>query len=183
MESRLLRRKLLKQQESLSFEQRLQRAFPGSEWVEEAPISEGIPPALTPPAVGPTAIAVIGGAKFDEASLVTWLRTLPRDSLLITLTPRFRQDGEPYANSFEGNLIKHARELGIRVDTVPLHEDLYGTYAKGAQIGEAIRLSGQIVLVGNGGNQDRVRAIAAGDWAVAKATIGGRPIIEIQKEK
>ena len=185
MTGSLLRRQLLRPQERLTFEQRLEKAFPGSEWIStQSGPTEGqqIDPNSDPGGiVAPVgAIAVIGGAKFDEASLVNWLRTLPRDVILVTTAPRLTKSGDPHAADFAGKLLPLTKELGLRVDFVPRREHQYGTYAEAVQLREIIRVtSGDVVLVGTGGKQNDIKAIANGDWAIAKATLGGRELLEV----
>jgi hypothetical protein len=160
--------KLKTQEKPAPFETRLQKAFPGSYWVEDAP-SEA--PSR--------AIAVIGGAKFDEAELVKWLRALPRDTILVTTAPRFKKDGEPYAGDFGGALQILASAHQIRVDFVEQRE-AYGTYAKAVQLGTILQdTGGDVVAVGPGGDPKYVRGIASGDWAIRKAKLGDRQVVDI----
>lgn len=181
----VLRGQLLKPQAPLSFEERLQKAFPGSEWVVEdvitpAPAPEDVAEEQAALTVQASAIAVIGGANFDEASLVAWLRTLPRDTHLVCRAGRFTKDGEPYANSCEGHLIKHAKELKLRIDTVELRKDLWCEYAERVQIGDVLRVTGgDVYLIGGGGGPKAVQAIDKGDWAIRKATLGDRAVVEV----
>ncbi len=184
MEGRLLKRALLKPQERIAFEERLFRAFPGSEWITH-PEVDALPTGTGDPSTSASlaltsAIGVIGGAKFDEAELIKWLRSLPGDSLLVTTSPRLKKDGDPYKGDFGGELSKRALEFGIRVDFVSQREASYGTYAKRVQLGTVIAAtSGPVVLVGKGGDPDSIRSIAAGDWAMAKAILQGREVVEI----
>jgi hypothetical protein len=127
-----------------------------------------------------SAIAVVGGAKFDEASLVSWLRTLPRDAVIVCCAGRFTKEGEPYANSCEAHLIKHARQLELRVDVVDERKDLYLDRAKDVQLLEVLRVtSGDIFMVGEGSRPKQLRAIRDGDWAMSKATLNGRELVEV----
>lgn len=178
----LLRRQLLKPQQTLPFEQRLMKAFPGSEWIECAVTPSDCLPAAPGPAppTGAAALAVIGGANFDEASLLTWLRTLPRDVILVTTAPRVNKDGTPHAGDFAGKLVPLTTELGLRVDFVERKEHQYGTYAESVQLREVLRVtSGDVVLVGSGGKQKEIKALATRDWAMAKAVLGDREVIEV----
>lgn len=180
----ILRRQLLKPQPMLSFEERLERAFPGSEWVDSEAEENPLPKPVSSTGVRlrdeSSAIAVIGGAKFDEASLVNWLRSLPRDSILVTTQPRFTQSGDPHRGDFGGKLLPHTTEIGLRVDFVARKEHQYGTYADAVQLREVIRVtSGDVFLVGAGGAQDQIKALANGDWAMAKAILGDRELVEI----
>lgn len=190
MEGRLLRSRLLRPQEAVSFEQRLFNAFPGSEWIftQSGPSAgQQIDPDSVPGDPVPTstsgpssAIGVIGGAKFDEAELVTWLRTLPRDALLICCEPRFTKDGEPHSTSFEAHLITIAREHGVRVDVPSVRIDLYGDKAKEIQLWDVVRLTGgDIVSFGANGKLKRLQAVIKGDWAKRKATLGDRNVVEV----
>lgn len=177
----VLRRQLLQPQAQLTFEERLEKTFPGSEWVDPIEVADAVEKAEgSTVEVRPSAIAVIGGAKFDEASLVTWLRTLPRDVILVTTAPRFTKSGAAHTGDFGGKLLPVTNELGLRVDFVDRKEHQYGTYAEAVQLREVLRVTGgDVVLVGTGGAQKSVKAIANGDWAIAKATLGDRQVVEI----
>jgi len=151
--SALLKQRLLKKQQPISFEERLQRAFPGSEWVvssdsDYAPASIAGQNPSTETEVRP-ALGVIGGAKFDEASLHNWLRSLPRDTVLVTGNGR----------GAEAKTRELAGELGLRVDVPELKKDMYGTKAMDCQVEAIMCACGPYVLVGRGGRVTKAR-----DW-------------------
>jgi len=166
-----------------TFEDRLFRAFPGSEWIfTQSDPQEGqqLDPTQHPGILPTSAIAVIGGANFDEASLVTWLRALPRDVILVTAQPRLTKDGVYHAADFGGKLATLAAPLGLRVDFVAKKEDRYGTYAQTVQYGEILRVTGgDVVVVGSGAGPKWVKDLAGGDWAMAKAVLNGRELKEV----
>lgn len=173
---------MLRKQEPLTFEERLEKAFPGSEWVKETGTGSG--PAEQDAALAGDhkvihSVAVIGGAKFDEASLVTWLRTLPRDVILVSLAPRFTKDGEPFKGEFGTELLRLASEIGIRVDFVQKGEKSEGIYRDGAALSRVFRAtSGDVILVGTGGMIQKTQAFEK-DWAIRTATLGDRQLITI----
>jgi hypothetical protein len=146
----------------LTFEERLARAFRGSEWVPNLEPDVGPSPPLEadvgPAPAAPPAVAVIGGAKFDRESLRAWIASLPRDTLLITGEGRFRKDGS--AMDAEATVRLMGTDLGVRVDVVELREDLYRNKAVDAQIERICTLTaGDIILVGTGGRPNKAR-----DW-------------------
>lgn len=157
----VLRKRLLKKQQPITFEERLLLAFPGSEWAHTHDDHiDGRNPG--PDSSHPGSIGVIGGAKFDEASLVTWLRSLPRDVILVTGNGR----------GSEAKVRELAEELGLRVDVPELRKDLFGTKAMDCQVEQVINASSPLVLIGTGG-----RVTKAKDWL--KRANWGREVSEL----
>lgn len=204
-------KKLLLTRTREPWEERLHKAFPGSEWVPPKEPERQIGPDSSHPGIvtqGPdngtpgfiaeenplqkpvsltgvrlrgesSAVGVIGGGSFDEAKLASWLRTLPPDTILVSIEGLFKEDGEPYSNSFEAKFIQLARELGVRVDIVGKNKDLYASRAGDVAICDVIRASGEIMLIGKSAKVKFVRDIQK-DWARTKATLGGRLVHELE---
>lgn len=134
----------------LDFATRLQRAFRGSEWVASLrPPSASTAPASLElgsepgplPAGGTGAVAVIGAQKFDLQELERWMRSLPRDTLLVT------GDGR----GAEQRVRELGSELGIRVDVPELRPDWFGPKARDCQVEQILAAtSGDVVVVGKG---------------------------------
>ena len=155
------------------FSVRLAKAFPGSEWLTTLSTDEGL--VSTPEdslgtlniskedVIHPKTYALIGGTKFDEAALETWLKSLPPDTVIVT------GDGR----GAEKRTVSLCNELGIRVDTPgqlkvarPLEVQIEAVMA----ITQDSRAP--VVLVGQGG-----RVNSAKSWL--KRGRFGREVIEL----
>ncbi len=156
----------------------LQDHFPSAEWVaavdpkgsptSAGPVGKGNPPPLT-------AVALLGGMKYDVVALENYLRQLPAGTTIFTGRGRALKDGTP--RDAERAALQLCTELGLETEVPALFDDVVEkAKAKDLQVETILAFTqdflAPIVLVGRGGRVDLARKwIARAHW--------GREVIEL----
>lgn len=137
-----------KTREEYTLEQ-LAKHFPDGEWVTPQEGEAEVVDALgrDPSGTGfesptPLSVAVIGGTKYDAASLLGYMRELPKGTTVYVGAGR----------GVESDLVKNSHELPLQFVLVDVDEERFGKHARKVNVPEVLiqDLASPIILVGSG---------------------------------